>query len=75
MIVDRGPLCGKEIVTVPYGLNEDERQIQNQRGKRGKDELRGVVQRPEFLGGKVRKHHREAGQRDQYRQRGAAPCA
>ena len=54
-----------------YRLDEDECEIQHQRNKAGEDELRLVVQRTEFLGRKVRKNHRETGQRNEDRQSGA----
>src|SRR5450755_1440597 len=52
-------------------LNEDKCEIQYQRYKGGEDELRLVVQRTEFLGRKVRKDHRETGQRNEDGQSGA----
>ena len=54
-----------------HRLDEDECEIKHQRNKTGEDELRLVVQRPEFLGRKVRKNHREAGQRNEDSQSGA----
>ena len=61
----------KEIVTMPHGLDENERAVEHQRHKPGEDELRGAVQRPEFACCEVWKNQGETREHAEHGQGGA----